>query len=292
MIFKNKFSTTTKRLFTRIKRRKHKLKPKPLLKTTAINPVQSPIVIVTGLGACGLPQRPQYEWEPHMKILVLGATGRTGYLFTRKALEEGYAVTAYVRNPDKALSLLGAHQNLTIIPGTLDDAERLAAASSGQDVMVSILGQKATVREFLSSTFMQERLPLIMQAVTGAGVKHCVLMSAYGVGDTVRTASLPMRLVCKVIMRGIFTDKVKADALVAEYQPYISRAHPGRLTDKPGRGGVKVYDMAKVERTAGIPTIAREDVADALLTIAKNPQNAGTDFLVTIGNVVLRSPQK
>ena len=227
-----------------------------------------------------------------MKILVLGATGRTGHLFARKALEVGHAVTAYVRNPDKALSLLGSHQNLTIVPGALDDAERLSAASSGQDVMVSILGQKATVREFLSSTFMQEHLPLIMQAVTGAGVKHCVLMSAYGVGDTVRTASLSMRLVCKVIMRGIFTDKVKADALVAEYQPYISRSHPGRLTDKPGRGGVKVYDMAKVERTAGIPTIAREDVADALLAIAKNPQNAGADFLVTIGDAVLRSPQE
>ena len=224
-----------------------------------------------------------------MKILVLGVTGRTGYLFTRKALEEGHTVTAYVRNPDKALTLFGAHQNLTIVPGALDDAEQLATASSGQDVMVSILGQKATVREFLSSTFMQERLPLIME---GAGVKHCVLMSAYGVGDTVRTASLPMRLVCKVIMRGIFTDKVKADALVAEYQPYISRAHPGRLTDKPGKGGVKVFDMASVERTPGIPTIAREDVADALLTIAKNPQNAGTDFLVTIGDVTLRSPQK
>ena len=227
-----------------------------------------------------------------MKILVLGATGRTGYLFTRKALKDGHTVTAYVRNPNKALALLGAHHNLTIVPGALDDAEQLAVASSGQDVMVSILGQKATVREFLSSTFMQDRLPLIMEAVAGAGVKHCVLMSAYGVGDTVRTASLPMRLVCKVIMRGIFTDRVKADALVSEYQPYISHAHPGRLTNKPGRGGVKVYDMASVERTAGIPTIAREDVADALLTIAKNPQNAGTDFLVTLGDVTLRSPQK
>ena len=227
-----------------------------------------------------------------MKILVLGATGRTGCLFTRKALEEGHSVTAYVRNPDKARTLLAAHQNLSITPGDLNDTERLAAASAGQDVMVSLLGQKATVREFLHSTFLQERLPLIMQTVTGAGVKHCVLLSAYGVGDTVRTASLPMRLVCKVIMRGIFTDKVKADALVAEYQPYISRAHPGRLTDKPGRGGVKVFDMASVERVPGIPTIAREDVADALLTIAENPQNAGIDFLVTIGDAILRSPQK
>ena len=227
-----------------------------------------------------------------MKILVLGATGRTGYFFTRKALEEGHTITAYVRNPDKARTLLGTHPNLTITPGDLNDAERLAAASAGQDVMVSTLGQKATVREFLHSTFLQERLPFIMQTVTGAGVKHCVLLSAYGVGDTVRTASLPMRLVCKVIMRGIFTDKVKADALVAEYQPYISRAHPGRLTDKPGRGGVKVFDMPSVERVPGIPTVAREDVADALLTIAENPQNAGIDFLVTIGDAVLRSPQK
>lgn len=227
-----------------------------------------------------------------MKILVLGATGRTGRLFTRKALEEGHAVTAYVRNPDKARTLLGTHPNLTITPSALNDAEQLAAASAEQDVMVSTLGQKATVREFLHSTFMQERLPLIMQTVTGAGVKHCVLLSAYGVGDTVRTASLPMRLACKVIMRGIFTDKVKADALVAEYQPYISRAHPGRLTDKPGRSGVKVFDMASVERVPGIPTIAREDVADALLTIAENPQNAGIDFLVTIGDAILRSPQK
>ena len=227
-----------------------------------------------------------------MKILVLGATGRTGRLFTRKALEQGHTVTAYVHNPDKARKLLGTHQNLTITPGSLEDAEQLAAASSGQDVMVSILGQKATVREFLHTTFMQERLPLIMETVVGAGVKHCVLMSAYGVGDTVRTASFPMRLVCKVIMRGIFTDRVKADALVAEYQPYISRAHPGRLTDKPGRGEVKVFNMASVERTQGIPTIAREDVANTLLTIAENPRNAGTDFLVTIGDTVLRSPQK
>ena len=224
-----------------------------------------------------------------MKILVLGASGRTGSLFTRKALEEGHTVTAYVRNPDKAAALLGEHQNLIIVPGALNDAERLATVSSGQDVMVSILGQKATVREFLSTKFMQKHLPLIMEAVVGAGVKHCVIMSAYGVGDTVRSASFLMRVVCKTIMRSIFRDRVKADAMVTKYQPYISRALPGRLTDKPGKGGAKVIDVTSVAQVPGIPTIAREDVAEALLNIAGNPQNAGTDFLVTIDDVVLRA---
>ena len=224
-----------------------------------------------------------------MKILVLGASGRTGSLFTRKALEEGHTVTAYVRNPDKTATLLGEHQNLIIVPGTMNDAERLATVSSGQDVMVSILGQKATVREFLSTKFMQKRLPLIMEAVVGAGVKHCVIMSAYGVGDTLRSASFFMRVGCKIMMRSIFRDRVKADAMVTKYQPYISRAMPGRLTDKPGKGGAKVFDVTSVAQVLGIPMIAREDVADALLSIAGNPLNAGTDFLVTIDDVILRA---
>ena len=224
-----------------------------------------------------------------MKILVLGASGRTGSLFTRKALEEGHTVTAYVRNPDKTVELLGEHQNLVIVPGALNDTERLATVSSGQDVMVSILGQKATVREFLSTKFMQKRLPLIMEAVVGAGVPHCVLMSAYGVGDTVRSASFLMRVACKTIMRSIFRDRAKADAMVAKYQPYISRALPGRLTDEPGKGGAKVVDVTSVAHVPGIPTIAREDVADALLDIAGDPLNAGTDFLVTIEDVVIRA---
>ena len=42
-----------------------------------------------------------------MKILVLGASGRTGSIFTRKALEEGHMVTAYVRNPDRRWSFWG-----------------------------------------------------------------------------------------------------------------------------------------------------------------------------------------
>ena len=36
-----------------------------------------------------------------MKIAVLGATGATGSIFTRKALEAGHEVTVLVRDPAK-----------------------------------------------------------------------------------------------------------------------------------------------------------------------------------------------
>ena len=51
-----------------------------------------------------------------MKILVLGATGRTGRHFTRKALEQGHTVTAYVRNPHKARTLLGPTRTSRLFP--------------------------------------------------------------------------------------------------------------------------------------------------------------------------------
>ena len=83
-----------------------------------------------------------------MKILVLGASGRTGSIFTRKALEEGHMVTAYVRNPDKTVELLGEHQNLMIVPGALNDSERLATISSGQDVWLASWGRKLRCESF------------------------------------------------------------------------------------------------------------------------------------------------
>ena len=82
-----------------------------------------------------------------MKILVLGVTGRTGYLFTRKALEEG--PRHRLRGNPNSITFWGAPKShYRSEPWTMPNS---SPASSGQDVMVSILGQKATVREALSS---------------------------------------------------------------------------------------------------------------------------------------------
>jgi uncharacterized protein YbjT (DUF2867 family) len=43
-----------------------------------------------------------------MKVLVLGATGRTGRLIVRDSLAKGHSVVALVRSKARALDLLGA----------------------------------------------------------------------------------------------------------------------------------------------------------------------------------------
>ena len=74
-------------------------------------------------------------------ILLIGATGICGLIFTRAALEAGHQVTAYVRTPSKIPGDLSSSSNLSIIHGELGDKERLEkVAACGADVFISLAG--------------------------------------------------------------------------------------------------------------------------------------------------------
>lgn len=67
-----------------------------------------------------------------MKIVVLGATGRTGRLVVEQALMRGDEVVAYVRNPHG----IAANPGLGITVGQLDDMLALTAAIDGADAVL------------------------------------------------------------------------------------------------------------------------------------------------------------
>lgn len=72
-----------------------------------------------------------------MKFLVLGATGRTGVLFVKKALDQGHQVTALVRRADA-----GVDQRAHIVSGDVTDATVITEAARGHDAIISTLGTK------------------------------------------------------------------------------------------------------------------------------------------------------
>lgn len=72
-----------------------------------------------------------------MKVTVFGASGAIGKLLVALALEKGYLVNAYVRNPAK---LDQVHPNLKLFQGELNDYLRIKEAVSGVDAVVSTLG--------------------------------------------------------------------------------------------------------------------------------------------------------
>jgi hypothetical protein len=59
-------------------------------------------------------------------MLIYGATGKTGRLVMARALEEGWAVWAFVRNPDKVPETL--RSRVTIVRGDLCDAAAVSGA--------------------------------------------------------------------------------------------------------------------------------------------------------------------
>ena len=74
-----------------------------------------------------------------MKIIVFGASGNTGRQLVEQALEAGYEVVAYVRNPSK---LNISNEHLTVIQGELSDAALIETAVKGTSAVLSALGPR------------------------------------------------------------------------------------------------------------------------------------------------------
>src|SRR5882672_2887686 len=68
-------------------------------------------------------------WGNRLRILIIGATGRTGREFVWQALEQGHQVTALVRKPKK---MKLEHPNLRVIKGNVADYASIESAMRGQ----------------------------------------------------------------------------------------------------------------------------------------------------------------
>jgi putative NADH-flavin reductase len=79
---------------------------------------------------------------PPTRVLIFGATGRTGALVAQLLLAEpaSFAVTAFVRSAARARAAPQLAGALTLVEGSTDDAAAVAAAVAGADVVVHALG--------------------------------------------------------------------------------------------------------------------------------------------------------
>ena len=72
-----------------------------------------------------------------MKIIIFGAGGGIGKHAVTHALNKGYEVTAYLRNPEK---LTARAENLTVVKGEITDYAWMKIAISGCDAVVWCIG--------------------------------------------------------------------------------------------------------------------------------------------------------
>ena len=191
-----------------------------------------------------------------MELLILGATGLTGQHLLKKALEASHQVTALVRNPAK-LSI--SHKNLTILTGDVLDKETLTKSMKGKDVVFCAIGKGKSLK---SSNLMTNAVENLMLCMKTTNVNRLVMLSAFGVGETIFQANFLQRLIFRTLLKSIFSDKTKAD-LILKHSPFNwTLVYPVVLTNAPGTGNYKVGETLPMK---GMPKISRADVADFML---------------------------
>lgn len=160
-----------------------------------------------------------------MRLLILGASGRTGQLATTEALERGHTVIALVR---KATAIV-PKSGFTVIEGSpldREDVERAFAHPEGKPdaVLVTLASNRETDSPFAKLTtprfFMRNTVRNVMAIMNDHGVQRLVVMSALGTGESYNRLAWPLKLLFRYSnMRIQFEDH---DAVDSEVRNEIS----------------------------------------------------------------------
>lgn len=200
-----------------------------------------------------------------MKLIVLGGTGATGRELVDLALREGHDVTAYGRRTG---SLPVDHPRLRTVTGDVSDAAALTETVRGGDAVVSTLGPSRGPGTLRGNTLIDTSTEALVSAAQDTGVSRVVVLSAFGVGESLRKASAVAQLVYRTLLADAFRDKVRGEARLTSSALDWTLAYPVTLTNQPPAGSYAATPLAETGRLPGLPRIARADVADFLLRAA------------------------
>jgi putative NADH-flavin reductase len=198
-----------------------------------------------------------------MNLLVFGATGGTGRQLVAQALNQGHAVTAFVRDPAK---LPLQHPNLRLVRGDVLDPAAVARAVPGHDAVLSTLGAPAGRKDAVRSVGTGH----ILQAMRPAGVRRFICLTTLGMGDS--RPALPWLykyLLVPLLLRYAFADSERQEECIRQSGLDWTIARPGTLTDGP-RTGQYQHGFAPTARGLRM-RIARADVADFMLRQLSEP---------------------
>jgi putative NADH-flavin reductase len=196
-----------------------------------------------------------------MKFLVLGATGGTGALFVKKALDDGHEVTALVRRAAAAVDA-----RAQIVSGDVTNAATIATAARGHDAIISTLGVK-NVRQ--TPTLMTDMVRAVISSTKASGVDRFVMVSAFGVGDSLAKASFLGGLIFRTALRTKYVDKAAADVLVRASNLKWTLGYPGALNNRNSTSYIATA-LDDVTKLPIVPSTSRANVADFLLDSAVN----------------------
>ncbi|XP_044130767.1 flavin reductase (NADPH) [Bufo gargarizans] len=189
-------------------------------------------------------------------IVIFGATGMTGKVTLRQALDKGYNVTVLVRDPAR---LPAGIKPTKVVVGDVLNKGDVSKAVEGQDAVIIILG---TRNDLGPTTMMSEGTQNIVEAMKQHGLRKVVgCMSSFLLWDITKVPP-PMKPVTEdhIRMKKILTDSGL---------DYVVVLPPHLADDKPFTGDYTV----SAERGGNV--ISTSDLSDFFLRCVNTDEYNG-----------------
>jgi nucleoside-diphosphate-sugar epimerase len=201
-------------------------------------------------------------------VAIAGAHGKIARRLTRRLVENGHQVIGLIRNPDHADDIGRDGAAAVVCDLEAATADEVANAIKGADAAVFAAGAGPGSGAERKLTMDRDGAVKLVQAAATAGVPRFVIVSSVGAENPPEGDDG-----FSVYVRA----KAEADEAVRASDREWTIVRPGRLSDEPGSGRVKIDS----EPFRG--EVARDDVADVIARLLSDSRFSGKVLYVNGG---------
>lgn len=203
-----------------------------------------------------------------MIVAIAGAHGNIAMRLTRLLVARGDTVIGLIRNPAHAEAVAGHGASAVVCDLEQATVQEIADSIAGADVTVFAAGAGPGSGAARKLTMDRDGAVKLLQAARSVDAHRYLIISSVGAenppeGDD--TFSVYLRA------------KSEADKAIQASDREWTVVRPGRLTDDPGTGHVRI------EATPFRGSVPRDDVAEVLARLAHDSRGAGRILYVNAG---------
>jgi uncharacterized protein YbjT (DUF2867 family) len=205
-----------------------------------------------------------------MRVVVIGAGGRTGRLIVEKLVAAGHTAVATIRNPKHMAAMVSLGAETVMLDLELSTGPDFQAQFKGADAIVFAAGSGAGE----SSALDRSGLVKTARAAETAGVKRYLTIASIG-------ASTGMKLSGEwntEEMRDYYKQKRAGNKYLHESGLDWIIVEPGELTDGKPTGKVTISEEALAEAS-----VDRADVAAVIVALLESKKSSKHAFQLTGG---------
>lgn len=192
-----------------------------------------------------------------MKILIFGASGKTGHELVKQASAQGHQVTAFVRNPSK---LKVTHSALKVIQGDVTNYQKVEEAVKGHDAVFSALGAASPFKYDHAVVNGAEN---IIKAMETNNVQRFIYMSFVGVKESRNAAGFVIKYIAPKLLSTEIKGHQARENKIKQSQLNWTIVRPPTLTN--GKHKAQFRSGENISSKGFTVTISRADVADFML---------------------------